>query len=173
MYDAAHLQELSQNDINNINSYYDNYVVGPSAQRIGSATTSYNCHGYAWFGADGGNNVWIGTSDVNAEDIFWNDGSYVPSGITPGAKVSFSGNHSATVTYDTQWFTSKWGLEPLLKHRDNYYPDGYSNITGYYVRSCNSSPYFTPEIMVNNQPASSNTNVCNYATLSWSNYQSA
>ncbi|MEA5404618.1 T9SS type A sorting domain-containing protein [Arcicella sp. DC2W] len=171
--DAVHPQEISQNDINTINSYYDNYVVGPSAQRIGSATKSYNCHGYAWFNADGGSRVWIGYYGDTAEDIFWNDGSYVSSGITSGAKVSFSGNHSAIVTSDSQWFISKWGLEPLMRHRDNYYPNGYGSIVGYYVKSCNSSPYFTPEIMVNNQPASSNTNVCNYATLSWSNNQSA
>jgi hypothetical protein len=180
VYDAVHRQELSQNDINGINSDFDNYVVGPYAQRIGSATTSYNCHGYAWFGADGGNNVWIGYNSTTAEDVFWNDGSYVPSGITSGAKVSFSGNHSAIVTSDPQWFTSKWGLSPLMRHRDNYFTNtdvgnsiGYGNIIGYYVRSCNSSPYFTPEIMVNSQPATSSTNVCNYATLSWSNNQSA
>ncbi len=113
VYDAVHRQELSPNDINDINSNFDNYVIGLYAQRIGSATTSYNCHGYAWFGADGGNNVWIGYYGDTAEDIFWNDGSYVPSGITPDAKVSFSGNHSAIVTSDPQWFTSKWGYLPL------------------------------------------------------------
>lgn len=49
----------------------------PNAQKLEEATSTYNCHAYAWHISEGGNRVWIVYYTATAEDIYWQDGSYI------------------------------------------------------------------------------------------------
>lgn len=53
----------------------------PNATEVNppSATYHYNCHSFAWNRSEGGTgNVWIGWDPGRtAEDIYWNDGSFI------------------------------------------------------------------------------------------------
>lgn len=52
----------------------------PNATLLNSATTTYNCHSYAWNLSDGGNTVcWINDSTADKKPNvanYWNDGYY-------------------------------------------------------------------------------------------------
>lgn len=89
---------------------------------MGEATTTYNCHAYAWSVTEGGPKVWMGYSpndpSYNPTKVYWNDGSYVETTQADATKVSYpNGNHSAVTTETANWFISKWGDGPLMKHR--------------------------------------------------------
>ncbi len=108
-------------------SYYDSvgdaYVVseGLDAERIGHASATYNCHGYAWSKSEGGETVWISTP---TEFGYWsdtdyaNDGSasYITATELAATHVSYVDyNHSARqVAY--QRYESKWGYWGLYNH---------------------------------------------------------
>ncbi len=132
--------------------YYDNRIEFKS-----EATLKYNCHAYAWYVSEGGEQVWINTPN---DDIFWNDGSYVEVGSeTEATKISFGNcygyhcfdynkngqyeinecgyqdacDHSAITASSQGYFISKWGAGPRFKHHKNDCP--YSQDAGlkYYV----------------------------------------
>lgn len=90
----------------------------PNAQKLEEATSTYNCHAYAWHISEGGNRVWIGYYTATAEDIYWQDGSYieVTSPIKGDKVVYVNDNHSAVTTSENGIVISKWGQWPLLKH---------------------------------------------------------
>ena len=154
--------ELSSSQIVAFNNYVaTNY---PNATRLTDASSTYNCHGYAWHITEGGSNVWIGYNTSTAEDIYWNDGSYMEicSQQYP-AKVSYaSDNHSAVTTSTIDIFRSKWGDYPVMQHEKSYTPYN-SSVLKYYIRPtingpevfCSSDTYSIP-----NLPAG--------ATVSWS-----
>ena len=95
----------------------------PRAEVLKPATTTYNCHAYAWHVSEGGNAVWMGMN-TNPTSIYWTDGSYIEiSNPIEGAKVSYANdNHSAIVTNDVSVFVSKWGKWQLIKHDKDYGP---------------------------------------------------
>ncbi|MFM7429635.1 MAG: hypothetical protein ACKO1F_07015, partial [Flammeovirgaceae bacterium] len=131
--DTYIIPEFSSSQITAGNNYVaTNY---PNATRLTDASATYNCHGYAWHISEGGNNVWIGYYTVTAEDIYWNDGSYVEvCSQTFPAKVSYaSDNHSAITTNQTDIFKSKWGQLPVMQHNKNYTPYN-SSVLKYYGR---------------------------------------
>jgi hypothetical protein len=66
-------------------------------------------------------------TNLAAEDIYWTDGSYIEVAESEATKVSYhvSGNHSA-VRLDNNWYKSKWGDGPLVKHHPNDIPLNYS-----------------------------------------------
>lgn len=90
----------------------------PNAQKLEEATSTYNCHAYAWHISEGGNRVWIGYYTATAEDIYWQDGSYIEvTNPIKGDKVVYvNDNHSAVTTSENGIVISKWGQWPLLKH---------------------------------------------------------
>jgi len=94
----------------------------PNATIVSNASTTYNCHGYAWHITEGGNNTWIGYNTTTAEDIYWTDDSYYEIACQlPDSKVSYaSDNHSAITTTTTNIFQSKWGNLPLMLHDKDY-----------------------------------------------------
>ncbi len=72
----------------------------PNAQKLEEATSTYNCHAYAWHISEGGNRVWIGYYTATAEDIYWQVGSYIEvTNPIKGDKVVYvNDNHSAVTT---------------------------------------------------------------------------
>ncbi|RHJ90841.1 T9SS type A sorting domain-containing protein [Parabacteroides bouchesdurhonensis] len=103
----------------------------PQATYMGEATTTYNCHAYAWVGPNPG--VWMGMN-ANPTSIYWRDGSYIESikDTESGYKVSYaSDNHSAVTTSTKGMFISKWGQAPLMKHRYDYCPYNASTLNYY------------------------------------------
>lgn len=106
----------------------------PRAIVLKPATTTYNCHAYAWHISEGGSAVWMGRY-TNPTSIYWTDGSYVEiSNPIEGAKVSYANdNHSAVVTNDIDVFISKWGKRSLVKHEKHYCPYESSSLR-YFVK---------------------------------------
>src|SRR5215213_8408902 len=80
--------EFSSGDIAYLNNEAEtNY---PYATRMGNASSTYNCHDYAWNKSDGGGAYWMNTP---GDDSYWTDGSYieVPEKQAPYAtKVSYA-----------------------------------------------------------------------------------
>lgn len=109
----------------------------PKANRIGDATTKYNCHSYAWYSASTGNAYWI-----EYPNDYINDGSYYQVAGTPrsGMKIHYyNGNHSAISIgtriengAQTHWAKSKWGKVALYEHYITYSP--YASGTRNYSR---------------------------------------
>lgn len=96
------------------------------AELIDAPSDKYNCHAYAWHVSEGGNKVWMGFNSYAAEDIYWTDYSYIEVDESIATKVSYheSGNHSA-IRINSDWYQSKWGNGPLVKHHPNNVPIGY------------------------------------------------
>ena len=71
-------EEMSQEQIAICNAYWQNEIEENEwdAEIIGSASTQYNCHSYAWHVSDEGNLVWI-----NSPEPYYSGGSptYVSS----------------------------------------------------------------------------------------------
>ncbi|MDL2265882.1 hypothetical protein LJC57_01690 [Parabacteroides sp. OttesenSCG-928-G07] len=111
----------------------------PAAVILDEATTTYNCHAYAWHIMDGGAPVWMG-KDINPTSIYWQDGSYYQTSAGgAGAKVAYiADNHSAVTTETTNYFISKWGDWPLLRHHKDDSPY-ISYLLSYYRKTPNFS----------------------------------
>ena len=123
-------EEITAADIVYINGQLD--IQYPNAQKMQESTTTYNCHAYAWSVSEGGQPVWMGLSS-NPTSIYWTDGSYIEVTNPEDAnKVSYANdNHSAITTSETDFFISKWGAWPLMKHQKNDCPYN-SSILKYY-----------------------------------------
>lgn len=117
-----------------------------SVTRLDSGTIEYNCHAFAWYTSEGGDDVWIdpytssiGPSgvghDPNLEKMI-TDGSYervydLEDYDKVGVKLIYyhtgENKHSAITTSDTALVISKWAKYPLYEHKKNeclyYYPE--------------------------------------------------
>ena len=72
-------------------TYWDSVEIAYSSYTtyVSPSTTTYNCHGYAWYTSEYGNDpVWI---NKPFQEEFWNDGSYT-SVSTPAGKIRFPMN---------------------------------------------------------------------------------
>ncbi|WP_155978027.1 hypothetical protein [Pedobacter glucosidilyticus] len=161
--DTYMLPEFSSSQIASLN--YQIAVTYPNASAQTSSSNTYNCHAYAWHITEGGSNVWLGYYTATAEDIYWNDESYIEiCNDQVGAKVSYSSdNHSAITTNNLGIFKSKWGAFPVMEHASNYTPYNSSNLK-YYIKKpsiqgpsqfCTTATYQIP-------------NLPNGATVTWS-----
>lgn len=93
-----------------------------------SATSIYNCHGYAWHIVENGSPiVWIGWNPgITGEDIYWTGGSYIEvSSLDYAQKISYKGDHSA-IKLNGNTCRSKWGPWSLVDHPVDYGPDIYN-----------------------------------------------
>jgi hypothetical protein len=133
------LSEFSPSEIAEINAYYTAQF--PNATMIGSASSAYNCHSYAWNMLNGGPTYWINASVTGNNDNlskYWTNDYYVQasSGTTAGMKVFYyNSDHSAVVSSVSGMYESKWGQAPLMRHAPNYGP--YTNMSNrwyYYGR---------------------------------------
>lgn len=104
----------------------------PRAIYLGEATTTYNCHAYAWSVSEGGEKCWMNTPN---DDIYMTDGSYIQTNrYDPKAtKVSYGDDdHSAILALDgSNYFISKWGEGCLMKHAYNDCPYNSTNLKYY------------------------------------------
>jgi hypothetical protein len=102
----------------------------PQATEINppSATTTYNCHGYAWHISEGGSLVWMGLDGYDpdpyiVENVYWTDNSYTETTEANASKISYyEGNHSAIQTSTQGIYISKWGNKCLMQHARDYGP---------------------------------------------------
>ncbi len=89
----------------------------PRAIYWGEATTTYNCHAYAWSVSEGGKKYWMNTPN---DDIYMTDGSYIQTyqSDPKARKVSYGNDdHSAIIpSHGGLYFISKWGAGCLMKH---------------------------------------------------------
>lgn len=94
-----------------------------NAEYVDEATTTYNCHAYAWSVSEGGEKVWMGRVS-NPTYVYWQDGSYISTSSGSATKVAYlgDGNHSAITTGTPDIYISKWGLGPLLRHHKTHCP---------------------------------------------------
>jgi len=93
------------------------------AERIGAATSNYNCHSYAWHVSDGGasTDCWMNyTYSGNANVAkYWTNDAYSSTSSRNNYKKLFYGtsaDHSAITTDETGIVKSKWGAWPLYQH---------------------------------------------------------
>ena len=146
-----YLPEASQNDLD----YYTYCVqtLYPNAVILAPATTSYNCHGWAWHVSEGGSAVWI--NDPN-DNVYWQDNSYIFSTETGNSKVSYvNGDHSAITTCTESMYISKWGAWPRVRHSANYTPYDSGQLWRF-IKGCTGTPQLTPRIY-----SSGSNSICN------------
>ena len=119
-------------------------TVYPQLVIIDSASSTYNCHGYAWFMTeDGDHPLWMGYPS-NPTEIYWLDGSYIET-YTPAeaSKVSYADDdHSAITTETPDFFISKWGDLPLVMHHKYYGPYDHSRLRYFYRATKFEGPEF-------------------------------
>jgi|BioPla2DNA2_1021312.scaffolds.fasta_scaffold19646_2 hypothetical protein len=134
-YDCS--ETLSQTDKYNIGLYFSNkYPLATEVSPLSSSTT-YNCHGYAWYMYQGNSSpVWMGYYTSSAEDIYWTDGSFIQtSNISEASVVSYSGDNHSGVVRNATTIRSKWGYGPLVEHSIGYGP--YYNMSSYNLYKLN------------------------------------
>jgi parallel beta-helix repeat protein len=130
--------EMSADDIAWCHWYIQYYYIDNSpnlnAIRIGNASNTYNCHGYAWNLSEGGQQVWIGTiEDPDVETYYWTDGAWSNDGQPSYLSASESeatqawynpGDHSVRKIQNSyprsieggRDYVSKWGYFGLYQH---------------------------------------------------------
>ncbi|WP_304806593.1 hypothetical protein [Paramuribaculum intestinale] len=110
----------------------------PRAIYIDEATTSYNCHAYAWYIWEGNTTkVWL-NSNVSSTGLTLPplvDGSYKQTSSAPDRKIVYfdetGAAHSGIVYQNTGWVVSKWGPECLMRHPIKDCPYDASNVKYY------------------------------------------
>jgi hypothetical protein len=130
-------------------AYWDSYFASPNRTQFVtsngySSSQTFNCHGYAWSIAEGGQTRWIGYYVQTDEDVYMTDGSYIQvcSETYPG-KVSWgSGDHTAITTPTPGRFKSKWNKYPLMEHNWNDTPYGTANLKYYVATKISASNSF-------------------------------
>lgn len=105
----------------------------PKAVYLDEATSTYNCHNYAWNMTEGGGKFWM-----DEPTTYMTDGSYVStySFDIKATKIYYDNGyleaHSAVIpSPNSSYVVSKWGEGPLMKHYpwDSPYDD--SNLKYY------------------------------------------
>ncbi len=142
-------QELSSSDI----AYYTAECASlyPNAEILANASTTYNCHSYAWNLAAGGSVIcWL--NQIPDLHLYWDDGSYEQTTEARAVKIFYyDGDHSAVKSAThTGKYESKWGSYPLVRHSPTYGP--YTNMQNrrYYRLACPSIVNFFNQIVTTN-----------------------
>ena len=78
---------FTDHQIDSINTTIENAY--PYAVRIGDATSTYNCHSYAWNMVEGGPTAWLNAGDNEMPNLsnYWTDGSYIETTETKAEKI--------------------------------------------------------------------------------------
>jgi len=125
--------EMSSNDIKTItDKFRANF---PSATVLSDASSTYNCHSYAWNMTEGGPICWL-EKDPDLH-WYWDDGSYETTTEVNAEKIFYyNGDHSAIKSSVPGMYESKWGSAPLMRHSPGYGPDEYNmQYRRYYKKS--------------------------------------
>jgi hypothetical protein len=100
--------EMSASDITYYTTLYQNNY--PQATVLANASSTYNCHSYAWNMREGGPTCWLNQSpDLHK---YWDDGSYIQVTSESEAQKIFyyNGDHSAVKSSVVAGrYESKWG----------------------------------------------------------------
>ena len=133
-------------------------IYDSDAQRIGPATSNYNCHAYAWHVSDGGNDedCWLDYDYFGSSNLqkYWTNDAYVSTSSPNEFNKVFYGtnaDHSAIST-SSGVVKSKWGAWPLYQHETTDCP--YDNISIAFYKipisgddlTCTSKTYSTVNI---------------------------
>lgn len=141
----------------------------PNAIYVDEATTTYNCHAYAWSVSEGGSKYWMNSPN---DDIYMTDGSYTQTYLSDSkaTKVSYADDdHSAIVSYGG-YLISKWGALCLMKHRPNDCPYTSNNLK-YYKLSMSISGEENIQLPSNTATVTKQYTLSNIpanATVNWS-----
>ncbi|MDR1582719.1 MAG: hypothetical protein LBS55_05585 [Prevotellaceae bacterium] len=143
-----------------------------SADILDEASTSYNCHAYAWQLTEGHTNrVWINQIHNGNANLskYWSGSNpcFMQSTETNTEKIFYyAGDHSAVKSTVAGKYESKWGQLPLIRHAPTSVPDAYQGTyRRYYAKvsiSGPDNPYSIQPLTytVNNIPANT--------TVTWS-----
>lgn len=97
---------------------YRMHTFYPHCSVVSEATTTYNCHFYAFSELFPQETAWLGWQDETSEDVYWEDGSYVETAENdPDARILsyVYSNHTALIEHgDT--VVSKWSDGCLMRH---------------------------------------------------------
>lgn len=153
--------ELSAQEIFNITEYFRaNY---PDATVIRQASSTYNCHSYAWYDQSTSNHYWLSSLAPNGDfqlQRYWTDDYYYSTTESNAERVFYSsGDHSA-IALQAYRYVSKWGQGPLMEHAPTDCPYISSNRSYYHHRT--SLPYDITSSIVGNSQITVNT-VSNYS----------
>lgn len=114
-----------------IKTYYQNNF--PQATFLSEATSTYNCHNYAWNMTEGGDDYWM-----NDPSAYMTDWSYVETSSAYAEKIFYYmvpyGYHSAVPSSVSGMYDSKWGSAPLMRHAPTYGPYSNMNYRKYYAK---------------------------------------
>lgn len=115
------------------------------AQRIGAATTNYNCHSYAWNVSEGGSsiNAWLKQTYNGQPNLskYWTNDAYTSTpSVSDHEKIFYStDDHSAITTATSGIVRSKWGAWGLYEHSTAQCP----YISGALIYNTLKSPSFS------------------------------
>jgi len=148
--------EMSSYDI----AYYTEQYASlyPNAEILANASSTYNCHSYAWNLTEGGTTIcWLNQSpDLH---LYWDDGSYEQVTEANAVKIFYyNGDHSAvkSITHAGK-YESKWGSMPLMRHSPEYGPAIYNMQYRRYYGQCS--------LVIQNQTITSNRNILSCGTI--------
>lgn len=133
------------------------YIYDSDAQRVGAATSNYNCHAYAWHTSDGGssNDCWLNNIGTNLSKYWTNDAytSTISANPYVGKKIFYgSADHSAIPINAYGTVRSKWSYWPRYEHQREDCPYEAAYYTYYAVPLngddfvCTSETYSTVDI---------------------------
>lgn len=151
---------LTDYEIEQYNEYCETQF--PFAQILGPATTTYNCHSYAWNLAQGGNQVcWM-----NEPDVYWADGSYEETSEANAQIIYYESDYHSAIKsyYQPGMYISKWGSLPLMQHYPEDCPYPFSYDRRYYrLASISQDVNFINKTVTTNTtvPSSGDINVQN------------
>lgn len=119
------IQELSSSEIQSLNEKYKTCF--SQATYLGSSTTSYNCHAYAWHITEGGDRCWINQTKNDGSAnvaLYWTNDAYTSTTESSAEKIFYyDGDHSAVKSSTVSgMYESKWGSGPLMRHAPGYGP---------------------------------------------------
>lgn len=105
-------QEYSSAEITSLNNQYRSAY--PNAILIGDASTTYNCHSYAWNISAGGTTIcWINQKNASGGaniSKYWSENTYMSTTEANAYKIFYyNGDHSATRSSVAGYYESKWG----------------------------------------------------------------
>jgi tetratricopeptide (TPR) repeat protein len=156
--------EMSSNDIAWCHWYIQYYYIEPyqlNAVRIGNASNTYNCHGYAWSLSEDSEQVWIGTyEDHDVETYYWTDGSWSNDGqpsyfAASEAEATHAwynpGDHSVRKIQNSypceitsgRDYVSKWGYFGLYQHAKGHDIYRLKSTTGFDFKKLKTTHYGT------------------------------
>ena len=126
---------ISEFDDAEILSYNNTITTNhPDAIIRGSASATYNCHGYAWHLSPTENTVWLNSETFWGDyqlNKYWTYDKYRSTTSAYAEKVHYpNGDHSALVLPNGNYI-SKWGPGPLMEHSPTDCPYDTSSINYY------------------------------------------